>query len=64
MRGPVSFRGGEWLGGLWCESADLPEDADLAETQVHGRLWLRGGHRGNAALAASDFGMSFGYTYF
>ncbi|KUJ82727.1 hypothetical protein AVO45_18730 [Ruegeria marisrubri] len=62
-RGAVSFRDGEWLGGLWCDDARLPEDIDLAETQVHGRLWLKGALRGNAALQAGAFGMSFGYTY-
>lgn len=62
-RGPVTFRGGEWLGGLWCQEAHLPAEADLGETQVHGRLWLRAARRGNAALQARDFGMSFGYTY-
>jgi len=60
----ASFHGSEWLGGLWCQDARLPADADLQDTQVHGRLWLRGGHRGNAVLTAADFGMSFGYTYF
>lgn len=62
-RGSVDFSGGEWLGGLWCEAAQLPEGADLTDTQVHGRLWLRDARRGNAALRTQDFGMSFGYTY-
>lgn len=58
------FRGSEWLGGLWCQQADLPADTDLDDTQVHGRLWLRGARRGNRSLAETDFAMSFGYTYF
>lgn len=57
------FRGSEWLGGLWCQQAELPADCDLADTQVHGRLWLRGARHGNRALAEADFAMSFGYTY-
>jgi len=61
--GPVTFRGGEWLGGLWCQGARLPAETDLGETQVHGRLWLRDARRGNSALGSGDFGMSFGYTY-
>ncbi|KHQ49739.1 pentapeptide repeat-containing protein [Mameliella alba] len=63
MQGPTSFRDSEWLGGLWCQDAALPADADLAETQVHGRLWLRGARQGNGALKPAAFGMSFGYTY-
>ena len=55
--------GSEWLGGLWCDHARLPDTLDLTETQVHGRLWLRGARRGNAALSPDDFGMSFGYSY-
>lgn len=62
-RGTVSFRGGEWLGGLWCDGALLPQDVDLTDTHVHGRLWLRGAMRGDNALRAAAFGMSFGYTY-
>lgn len=63
VTGVVTFRGGEWLGGLWCDGAHLPADADTSDTQVHGRLWLRRARRGNAPLAPSDFGMSFGYAY-
>lgn len=63
MEGAANFRGSEWLGGLWCQAAALPLDVELNDTQVHGRLWLRGAHRGNLALGADDFGMSFGYTY-
>jgi len=62
-RGAFTFGGSEWLGGLWCDRARLPGEVDLAETQVHGRLWLRGARRGNAALEPEDFGMSFGYSY-
>lgn len=62
-RGDVSLRGGEWLGGLWCERTRLPAEADLGETQVHGRLWLRGARRGEEPLHAAAFGMHFGYAY-
>ncbi|WP_323765175.1 pentapeptide repeat-containing protein [Marinovum sp.] len=62
-RGTLSFRGSEWLGGLWCDHASLPKTVDLAETQVHGRLWLRDARRGAAALRPEDFGMAFGYAY-
>lgn len=62
-RAPFDFRHSEWLGGLWCDQVTLPERADFSDTQVHGRLWLRGARRGNAPLTTKDFGMSFGYSY-
>ncbi len=62
-QGRTSFAGSEFLGGFWADKAALPADADLRDTQVHGRLWLRGARRGNAALAERDFGLSFGYCW-
>jgi len=61
--GAVTFAGSEFLGGLWASRTILPPDANLTDTQVHGRLWLRGARRGDGTLAAHDFGLSFGYTW-
>ncbi len=61
--GALSLRGAEWLGGLWCDGAALPADADTSDTQVHGRLWLRRATLGNAPMKAEDFELSFGYAY-
>lgn len=63
MRKQAEFQGAEWLGGLWCEAAQLPENADFADTQVHGRLWLRHAVVGNRRLQSSAFPLSYGYTY-
>ncbi|CAN0656537.1 Pentapeptide repeat-containing protein (plasmid) [Nitratireductor aquimarinus] len=63
VRGKASFQKAEWLGGLWCEAAQLPENADFADTQVHGRLWLRNALVGNRRLRSGTFPLSYGYTY-
>lgn len=60
---PLLFRASEWLGGLWCQDARLPEGTDFSETQIHGRLWLRAATRGNRPLTRDMFALSFGYTY-
>lgn len=57
------FDGTEWLGGLWCDGSMLPKNSTLTDTQVHGRLWIKRGKIGNAALTTEHFGMSFGLTY-
>ena len=61
--GTISFKGAEWLGGLWCQGASLPADANMDNSQVHGRLWLKDAKHGNGPLLARSFGMSFGYDY-
>jgi len=59
----ADFSGSEFLGGFWADGAELPPDADLGGTEVHGRLWIKRARRGNAPLRTTDFGLSFGYTY-
>lgn len=59
----MNLRDCEWLGGLWCHKAHLPQTTDLSGTEIHGRLWLRCAMLGDRALTTEDFGMSFGYTY-
>ena len=59
----ADFSGSEFLGGFWAEGADLPPDADLGGTEVHGRLWIKQALRGNTPLRTADFGLVFGYTY-
>lgn len=59
----LSLAGSELLGGLWAQAADFPAEADFADTQVHGRLWLRAARQGNAPVDDTAFGLSFGYTY-
>ena len=61
--GPADFTGGEFLGGFWCDTAHFDAGAAFDETQVHGRLWIRGATLGNAPLGDERFGLSFGYTY-
>ena len=61
--GAVDFTGSEFLGGFWAQSAAFASAARFDDTQVHGRLWLRGARRGNHPLAARDFGLVFGYTW-
>ncbi|MEO0382623.1 MAG: pentapeptide repeat-containing protein [Pseudomonadota bacterium] len=62
-RGRFSCAGCEWLGGLWCQDVRLSDAADLSDTQVHGRLWLRNAMHGNRLLGANQFSMTFGYSY-
>ncbi|WP_068303707.1 pentapeptide repeat-containing protein [Pararhodobacter sp. CCB-MM2] len=59
----LSLKGSEFLGGLWAQGAAFPAEADFADTQVHGRLWLRAARQGNAPVDDGAFGLSFGYTY-
>ena len=60
---PASFRGAEYLGGIWCDSTSFAEGTDFGEIQVHGRLWIRRARLGAAPLDAERFALSFGYTY-
>lgn len=59
--GALRLTGAECLGGLWAPDCALPAETDLSETQIHGRLWLRGARRGTALLAERDFALTFGY---
>lgn len=62
-QGTMNFADSEFLGGLWANGTILPADTDFSDTQVHGRLWLRGARRGDTNMAVRDFGLSFGYTW-
>lgn len=59
----ADFTGAEWLGGLWCDGTQFPDQLALEGTQVHGRLWLRRALAGNHSLDAGAFPLAFGYTY-
>lgn len=61
--GALDLAGSEFLGGFWAQSARFGAGARFDETQVHGRLWLRGATRGNAALAPEAFTLAFGYSW-
>ncbi|MFZ1775201.1 MAG: pentapeptide repeat-containing protein [Rhizobiaceae bacterium] len=63
LSAPADFRNSEWLGGLWCDNAHLPERLDLDGAQVHGRLWLRGALTGNRAVPSTAFPLAYGYIY-
>jgi uncharacterized protein YjbI with pentapeptide repeats len=63
LRGGAQFSGGEFLGGFWGDDLQLSGLADFSGSEVHGRLWLKRARLGNMPLAASDFGLAFGYVY-
>lgn len=60
----ADFSGSECLGGFWANDTRFGLASDFSNTQIHGRLWLHGAKDGNAALAETRFGLSFGYTYY
>lgn len=61
--GDLDVSESEFLGGVWAQSAVFGAGARFDDSQVHGRLWLRGARRGNAPLRTEDFGLTFGYSW-
>ena len=63
VEGAADFRGAEFLGGFWAEGLALAGPADLADTQVHGRLRLKRARPGNAPLPPASFAPAYGYAW-
>lgn len=61
--GQCDFTGSEFLGGFWADAARFGPGSTFAETQVHGRLWLKGARLGNAPLPPSGFALAYGYAW-
>jgi len=61
--GALDLSGSEFLGGFWAQSAQFAHGARFDDTQVHGRLWLRGARLGNASLDPAAFGLCYGYAW-
>ncbi|MGR3661887.1 MAG: pentapeptide repeat-containing protein [Paracoccaceae bacterium] len=58
-----NFHGAQWLGGIWCDAAQFPENTDFLDSEVYGRLWLRNATRGKVPIDEGQIPLHLGYIY-